>query len=110
MPLLSPLFQIAPKLIMKDRPPPSYGAVYVPPHQRLRSVIASRASIPSLPHLPALQQQNNNNFSNNHNKNINDDNKKRLKYNSSSAYSGVSEEGSDRELDTWLLPVSVIVC
>ncbi|KAG5532314.1 hypothetical protein RHGRI_026818 [Rhododendron griersonianum] len=30
---------------MKDRPPPpSYGAVYVPPHQRLRSVITSASS------------------------------------------------------------------
>lgn len=26
---------------MKDRPPSSYGAVYVPPHHRLRSVISS---------------------------------------------------------------------
>lgn len=26
---------------MKDRPPSSYGSVYVPPHHRLRSVITS---------------------------------------------------------------------
>ncbi|XP_031265566.1 DExH-box ATP-dependent RNA helicase DExH5, mitochondrial isoform X3 [Pistacia vera] len=110
MPLVSPLSQVPPKLVMKDRPPRSYGAVYVPPHHRLRSVIASRASIPSLPHSPTLknqQQQNNNNNNNNnshHDKNNNDNNRS-LKYNSVSAYSdGVSKEGSDRELDTWLLP------
>ncbi|KAE8077239.1 hypothetical protein FH972_015819 [Carpinus fangiana] len=28
-------------LVMKDRPPSSYGAIYVPPHHRLRSVITS---------------------------------------------------------------------
>ncbi|XP_059443862.1 DExH-box ATP-dependent RNA helicase DExH5, mitochondrial isoform X2 [Corylus avellana] len=28
-------------LAMKDRPPSSYGAIYVPPHHRLRSVITS---------------------------------------------------------------------
>ncbi|KAF7132356.1 hypothetical protein RHSIM_Rhsim09G0102200 [Rhododendron simsii] len=34
-----------PTPVMKDRPPPSsYGAVYVPPHQRLRSVITSASS------------------------------------------------------------------
>ncbi|XP_054809447.1 DExH-box ATP-dependent RNA helicase DExH5, mitochondrial isoform X2 [Prosopis cineraria] len=39
-----------PVLMMKDRPPPSsYGSVYIPPHQRLRSVVTSAGYISSAP-------------------------------------------------------------
>uniref|UniRef100_A0A2P2KT91 RNA helicase n=1 Tax=Rhizophora mucronata TaxID=61149 RepID=A0A2P2KT91_RHIMU len=34
-------FPLDDSLAMKDRPPPSYGSVYVPPHQRLRSIITA---------------------------------------------------------------------
>lgn len=39
---LKPSIQFLPFLAMKDRPPlSSYGAIYVPPHHRLRSVVTS---------------------------------------------------------------------
>lgn len=114
--------------IMKDRPPPSYGAVYVPPHHRLRSVVTATPYCSSispdaspLSHLQTKKQQlnsktkskNNNNYGSNHkddNKYNNcvskDNSKKNLEHNS--AYSDVlSEEGSDREPESMLQPVSV---
>lgn len=103
---------------MKDRPAPSYGAVYVPPHQRLRSGITSTHShslVSSLSHFQTEKQLNtktniNSNIDRTNNKynnfSINDNIKKNLQYNS--AYSdGVSDEDSDRELETSFQPVSV---
>lgn len=90
-----------PLLAMKDRPPSSYGAVYVPPHHRLRSVITtpsytSAALIDSklreaqsaalnhkaspLPYLQTRQEQL-------HKGNSQNDDR-------------LSEEGSDRELES----------
>ncbi|KAK6241891.1 Helicase [Theobroma cacao] len=122
---------------MKDRPPSSYGSVYIPPHHRLRSVISSsnnnasktgadfstsasviqpklidRKNAPVLsardtaaaapppspsPFLqqPQQQQQQRTYNSNNSSKNSNNNNSQ---YNS--AYDdGISEDGSDRELN-----------
>ncbi|XP_024045823.1 DExH-box ATP-dependent RNA helicase DExH5, mitochondrial isoform X2 [Citrus clementina] len=113
--------------IMKDRPPPSYGAVYVPPHHRLRSVVTATPYCSSispdaspLSHLQTKKQQlnsktkskNNNNYGSNHkddnkynNCGSNDNSKKNLQHNS--AYSDVlSEEGSDREPESMLQPGS----
>ncbi|KAJ4709838.1 putative ATP-dependent RNA helicase [Melia azedarach] len=100
---------------MKDRPAPSYGAVYVPPHQRLRSGITSTHShslVSSLSHFQTEKQLNtktniNSNIDRTNNKynnfSINDNIKKNLQYNS--AYSdGVSDEDSDRELETSVQP------
>ncbi|KDP35004.1 hypothetical protein JCGZ_09292 [Jatropha curcas] len=123
---------------MKDRSPSSYGAVYVPPHQRLRSIItvqnyssASSASpieckVPDnqtaaalnpiksspAPHFQQQQQQqqqrrngfgDSNHFNNNNdnvNNNSNNNNHKFI-----SAYDdGVSEEGSDREIESLMVP------
>ncbi|KAK9226707.1 hypothetical protein WN943_011755 [Citrus x changshan-huyou] len=112
---------------MKDRPPPSYGAVYVPPHHRLRSVVTATPYCSSinpdaspLSHLQTKKQQlnsktkskNNNNYGSNHkddnkynNCGSNDNSKKNLQHNS--AYSDVlSEEGSDREPESMLQPGS----
>ncbi|KAH9746573.1 DExH-box ATP-dependent RNA helicase DExH5 [Citrus sinensis] len=112
---------------MKDRPPPSYGAVYVPPHHRPRSVVTATPYCSSispdaspLSHLQTKKQQlnsktkskNNNNYGSNHkddnkynNCGSNDNSKKNLQHNS--AYSDVlSEEGSDREPESMLQPVS----
>lgn len=112
---------------MKDRPPPSYGAVYVPPHHRLRSVVTATPYCSSispdaspLSHLQTKKQQlnsktkskNNNNYGSNHkddnkynNCGSNDNSKKNLQRNS--AYSDVlSEEGSDREPESMLQPGS----
>ncbi|KAH9794928.1 DExH-box ATP-dependent RNA helicase DExH5 [Citrus sinensis] len=112
---------------MKDRPPPSYGAVYVPPHHRLRSVVTATPYCSSispkaspLSHLQTEKQQlnsktkskNNNNYGSNHkddnkynNCGSNDNSKKNLQHNS--AYSDVlSEEGSDREPESMLQPGS----
>ncbi|KAL9456833.1 hypothetical protein AB3S75_005958 [Citrus x aurantiifolia] len=112
---------------MKDRPPPSYGAVYVPPHHRLRSVVTATPYCSSispkaspLSHLQTEKRQlnsktkskNNNNYGSNHkddNKYNNcvskDNSKKNLEHNS--AYSDVlSEEGSDREPESMLQPGS----
>ncbi|CAI9096105.1 OLC1v1032182C3 [Oldenlandia corymbosa var. corymbosa] len=44
--ILKPPILLSPPVKMKDRPPSSYGAVYVPPHNRLRSLITG-ASINS---------------------------------------------------------------
>ncbi|KAL9453325.1 hypothetical protein AB3S75_009013 [Citrus x aurantiifolia] len=113
--------------IMKDRPPPSYGAVYVPPHHRLRSVVTSTPYCSSispkaspLSHLQTEKRQlnsktkskNNNNYGSNHKDDnkynncvSNDNSKKNLQHNS--AYSDVlSEEGSDREPESMLQPGS----
>ncbi|KAH9746571.1 DExH-box ATP-dependent RNA helicase DExH5 [Citrus sinensis] len=113
--------------IMKDRPPPSYGAVYVPPHHRPRSVVTATPYCSSispdaspLSHLQTKKQQlnsktkskNNNNYGSNHkddnkynNCGSNDNSKKNLQHNS--AYSDVlSEEGSDREPESMLQPGS----
>lgn len=112
---------------MKDRPPPSYGAVYVPPHHRLRSVVTATPYCSSinpdaspLSHLQTKKQQlnsktkskNNNNYGSNHkddnkynNCGSNDNSKKNFQHNS--AYSDVlSEEGSDREPESMLQPGS----
>ncbi|KAH9746585.1 DExH-box ATP-dependent RNA helicase DExH5 [Citrus sinensis] len=112
---------------MKDRPPPSYGAVYVPPHHRPRSVVTATPYCSSispdaspLSHLQTKKQQlnsktkskNNNNYGSNHkddnkynNCGSNDNSKKNLQHNS--AYSDVlSEEGSDREPESMLQPGS----
>ncbi|KAL9453324.1 hypothetical protein AB3S75_009013 [Citrus x aurantiifolia] len=112
---------------MKDRPPPSYGAVYVPPHHRLRSVVTSTPYCSSispkaspLSHLQTEKRQlnsktkskNNNNYGSNHKDDnkynncvSNDNSKKNLQHNS--AYSDVlSEEGSDREPESMLQPGS----
>ncbi|XP_012075701.1 DExH-box ATP-dependent RNA helicase DExH5, mitochondrial isoform X1 [Jatropha curcas] len=133
-PSLSPSSSTA----MKDRSPSSYGAVYVPPHQRLRSIItvqnyssASSASpieckVPDnqtaaalnpiksspAPHFQQQQQQqqqrrngfgDSNHFNNNNdnvNNNSNNNNHKFI-----SAYDdGVSEEGSDREIESLMVP------
>ncbi|KAK4842427.1 hypothetical protein QYF36_021432 [Acer negundo] len=97
---------------MKDRPPSSYGAVYIPPHHRLRSVFTSpnpassnnslnsvlNPKVSSLPHSHHPQLNHSYNNCNNEN-NDTVTNKKNLHFDS--AYDdGVSEEGSDRELDT----------
>ncbi|KAF2310897.1 hypothetical protein GH714_018247 [Hevea brasiliensis] len=67
---------------MKDRPRSSYGAVYVPPHQRLRSVITPPSY--SSPPLPLLL---------------------RLTLKFISAYDdGISDEGSDREVECSMVP------
>lgn len=132
---------------MKDRPPSSYGSVYIPPHHRLRSVISSsnnnasktgadfstsasviqpklidRKNAPVLsardtaaaapppspsPFLqqPQQQQQQRTYNSNNSSKNSNNNNSQ---YNS--AYDdGISEDGSDRELNLSLESVSSYV-
>lgn len=112
---------------MKDRPPPSYGAVYVPPHHRPRSVVTATPYCSSinpdaspLSHLQTKKQQlnsktkskNNNNYGSNHkddnkynNCGSNDNSKKNFQHNS--AYSDVlSEEGSDREPESMLQPGS----
>ncbi|XP_062145221.1 DExH-box ATP-dependent RNA helicase DExH5, mitochondrial [Alnus glutinosa] len=90
-----------PFLAMKDRPPSSYGAVYVPPHHRLRSVITSpsytsaalidsklrEAQSAALNHkaspLPYLQTQ-----------------QEQLHKGNSQNDDRLSEEGSDRELES----------
>ncbi|KAK2635298.1 hypothetical protein Ddye_030090 [Dipteronia dyeriana] len=97
---------------MKDRPPSSYGAVYIPPHHRLRSVFTApnpgssnnglnsvlNPKVSSHPHSHHPQLNDSfNNFNNKNNDTVT--NKKNLQFDS--AYDdGVSEEGSDRELDT----------
>ncbi|KAK3189435.1 hypothetical protein Dsin_028996 [Dipteronia sinensis] len=97
---------------MKDRPPSSYGAVYIPPHHRLRSVFTApnpassnnslnsvlNPKVSSLPHSHHPQLNHSYNIFNNKN-NDTVTNKKNLQFDS--AYDdGVSEEGSDRELDS----------
>ncbi|KAK0574066.1 hypothetical protein LWI29_017718 [Acer saccharum] len=97
---------------MKDRPPSSYGAVYIPPHHRLRSVFTApnpassnnglnsvlNPKVSSLPHSHHPQLNHSYNNCNNEN-NDTVTNNKNLQFDS--AYDdGVSEEGSDRELDT----------
>lgn len=108
---------------MKDRPPSSYGAVYVPPHQRLRSVInasnySSSSAVPASPfdskvsknqssvlshihssRVPYFQQQQEkqrgNGVCDSNHVNNNSNNHKFV-----SAYDdGISEEGSDREME-----------
>ncbi|TXG57279.1 hypothetical protein EZV62_018592 [Acer yangbiense] len=97
---------------MKDRPPSSYGAVYIPPHHRLRSVFTApnpassnnslnsvlNPKVSSLPHSHHPQLNHSyNNYNNENNDTVT--NNKNLQFDS--AYDdGVSEEGSDRELDT----------
>lgn len=91
-----------PFLAMKDRPSlSSNGSIYVPPHNRLRSVITSVNSPAlvaaklrgNLPPAPASEQV---------------PKKGNLRY--VSAYDdGVSEEGSDREFDVPSLSVSLVV-
>ncbi|XP_028757823.1 DExH-box ATP-dependent RNA helicase DExH5, mitochondrial isoform X2 [Neltuma alba] len=110
-------------LTMKDRPPPSsYGSVYIPPHQRLRSVVTSAgynspASVDSklresegavlnprvtnasatatLPHLQTKLQEQVPAKSNSRYVSAYDD--------------GISEEGSDRELETFSQPKFVML-
>ncbi|XP_021591951.1 DExH-box ATP-dependent RNA helicase DExH5, mitochondrial isoform X2 [Manihot esculenta] len=110
-------------IVMKDRPPSSYGAVYVPPHQRLRSVInasnySSSSAVPASPfdskvsknqssvlshihssRVPYFQQQQEkqrgNGVCDSNHVNNNSNNHKFV-----SAYDdGISEEGSDREME-----------
>ncbi|KAJ8758541.1 hypothetical protein K2173_000262 [Erythroxylum novogranatense] len=119
----------SPSFPMKDQPPTSYGSVYIPPHQRLRSAISvpncnsSSASVPALgsspvdskcldnqsvvlnpkkspsrPYAGPKQQQKGNGgvFD------VNSKVSRTQKF--VSAYDdGVSEEGSDREIESLLL-------
>ncbi|XP_021896216.1 DExH-box ATP-dependent RNA helicase DExH5, mitochondrial isoform X1 [Carica papaya] len=101
---------LLPFIAMKDRPPSSYGDVYIPPHHRLRSVVtvpprhsSSASPIDSklgdsqtaglkpkasnLPYLQARQQEQKQ--------------RQRQQQQYVSAYDdGVSEDGSDREYET----------
>lgn len=98
---------------MKDRPrPSSYGSVYIPPHQRLRSVITSAAAahdnISPAP-VDSKSANNQNSFVNPKAHNPypylhqqkqhqqQQQKKNNSKYNS--AYDEVSEEGSDHEIE-----------
>lgn len=91
---------------MKERPPPSNGGVYVPPHQRLRSVITcqnytSSASLDSIPKNPPITtvaqdfgaQKEDRHFP-----------RPNSPYISAYDDGGFSEEGSDRELDSYSHP------
>ncbi|KAG6715156.1 hypothetical protein I3842_05G237000 [Carya illinoinensis] len=102
-----------PFLSMKDRPPSSYGAVYVPPHHRLRSVITSpnhtsaalidsklreaQSAVlnPRAGTLPHFQAQNNQQQEQLH--------KGNSQYNSA-CDDRVSEEDSDREFESFSQP------
>ncbi|XP_048318290.1 DExH-box ATP-dependent RNA helicase DExH5, mitochondrial [Ziziphus jujuba] len=96
---------------MKDRPPPSYGAVYVPPHHRLRSVITSPNYTSSAALVDSRLRENHHqsavlnprsssvHLSNLKNQQEEQFQKQTFHYNS--AYDdGLSEEGSDREFDS----------
>ncbi|KAB2042205.1 hypothetical protein ES319_D02G199900v1 [Gossypium barbadense] len=111
---------------MKDRPPSSYGAVYVPPHHRLISspnnqdatknssapgihsklrdhqntpILNAKgtASPPSLPHLQQQQRQQQQGTYNNNNGSKNSNNQN-AQYNSAYCL-GISENVSDRQLE-----------
>lgn len=95
---------------MKERPPPSNGGVYVPPHQRLRSVITcqnytSSASFDSIPKNTPITtvaqdfgaQKDDRHFP-----------RPNSPYISAYDDGGFSEEGSDRELDSYSHPVSLL--
>lgn len=106
-----------PFLSMKDRPPSSYGAVYVPPHHRLRSVITSpnhtsaalidsklreaQSAVlnPRAGTLPHFQAQNNQQQEQLH--------KGNSQYNSA-CDDRVSEEDSDREFESFSQPVRLL--
>ncbi|KAL3510671.1 hypothetical protein ACH5RR_030072 [Cinchona calisaya] len=104
---------ISPPLKMKDRSPSSYGAVYVPPHHRLRSVIAkttttAAASPPrDINPKPALINSNNKQssfVSSRNNAYLPPHHFHQLQKKSST--DDVSSEGSDRDIDLSVHPGS----
>ncbi|XP_059649653.1 DExH-box ATP-dependent RNA helicase DExH5, mitochondrial-like [Cornus florida] len=107
---------------MKDRPPSSYGSVYVPPHHRLRSVITSSAS-PNLSSAPVDSKTVNNHNNKLGNPKVNNPypymshhqyqyqhqqhQQQQQKKNSqfdSAVSDDLSEEGSDREIEPFSHP------
>lgn len=98
---------------MKDRPPSSYGAVYVPPHHRLRSVITSpnynsAASIGSKlrENQSAALNRRSTNGTLTYYQTQQQEQLQKPKLQHNSAYDdGVSEEGSDREVELPSRPV-----
>lgn len=100
-------------LAMKDRPPSSYGAVYVPPHHRLRSVITSpnynsAASIGSKlrENQSAALNRRSTNGTLTYYQTQQQEQLQKPKLQHNSAYDdGVSEEGSDREVELPSRPV-----
>lgn len=100
---------------MKDRPPSSYGAVYVPPHHRLRSVITSPNYTSSGALVDTKLRENESAVLNPRSsscnlpyfKNQQEEQFRKPNFQYNSAYDdGVSEEGSDREFDSSSHPVS----
>ncbi|OMP10349.1 hypothetical protein COLO4_04583 [Corchorus olitorius] len=102
---------------MKDRPPSSYGAVYVPPHHRLRSpngadffpsvirskvrdnenaaVVSTRGTAAPPVHYSQQQPKSLQSHHRQHQRTCNGDNPQ----GNSAPDDGISEDGSDRELD-----------
>lgn len=98
---------------MKDRPPSSYGAVYVPPHHRLRSVITSpnytsAASIASKQTAAAAAALNRvrTNGTRTYYQTQQQEQLQKHKLQQNSAYDdGVSDDGSDRDFNMSSNPV-----
>lgn len=90
-----------PSLTMKDRPLSSCGAVYVPPHQRLRSVITVPSAVSPQPgslRPTAIDQKRNPNILKSYPCLPPPQQPVRLQHKRSSQFDEVSEEGGDIEL------------
>lgn len=99
---------------MKDRSPSSYGAVYIPPHHRLRSEIAKTATATTasafppraINSKPALTNNNNqSSFVNSRNNNIYLPPQHFQQVKKKSLADDVSSEGSDRDIELSVHPV-----
>ncbi|XP_015074293.1 DExH-box ATP-dependent RNA helicase DExH5, mitochondrial isoform X1 [Solanum pennellii] len=93
-----------PSLTMKDRPLSSCGAVYVPPHQRLRSVITVPSAVSPQPgslRPTAIDQKRNPNILKSYPCLPPQQQTVRLQHKRSSQFDEVSEEGGDIELTSY---------
>lgn len=98
---LKPFSIPPPSLTMKDRPLSSCGAVYVPPHQRLRSVITVPSAVSPQPgsfRPTAIDQKPNPNSLKSYACLPPQQQPVRLQHKRSSQFDEVSEEGGDIEL------------
>lgn len=98
---LKPFSIPSPSLTMKDRPLSSCGAVYVPPHQRLRSVITVPSAVSPQPgsfRPTAIDQKPNPNSLKSYACLPPQQQPVRLQHKRSSQFDEVSEEGGDIEL------------
>lgn len=100
-------------ILMKDRPPPSCVSRYIPPHHRLRSAVTSSAS-PNLnaASLDSTSRDHQGTLLNPRNTSLPHSQPQKLQQKDNSLYDflyeEVSEEGSDREIESSSHGVSLI--